>query len=217
MALPFAQWVDLMRFERLDNFQHEVWTIGWKFTDNSAEAWTARFCAFKDKNPVAVRAAAAVLPVAVSRSIQFNTKGVVVGAISSRKTALEPADPVAVLGSAVAKQLGWPWMPALISKKVHKPLHGIYNSSERDAEVANAYTAMKLPPSVGYVLIVDDFVTRGSTLDDAARAVAVAAGHPITFGGLALAKTERVNWAGNVGISNSHVPERLAVQWDAVQ
>jgi hypothetical protein len=216
VALSFSQWNDVMRFERLDNFPHELFTLAWKFSDKPDEPWSARFCRVKARQPVAVRAGAKVLSGAIARSIKFATPGIVVGAISSSKEVLETGDPVFALGSAVAKALGWPWRPDLLRKKPHPSLRRTSGGSGRDAIVANVYEASRVPRGTEYVLLVDDFATRGSTINDIARALTSAASVPLRFSGVTLAKTENINYAGNAGISNDHVPAALGTAWDAV-
>ncbi|WP_309065096.1 ComF family protein [Microbacterium sp.] len=68
---------------------------------------------------------------------------------------------------------------------------------ERASNVAGSMRATGGATGVGEVLIVDDVVTTGATLDEAARALRAAGMRPV--GALALAATPRRRHSGNTG------------------
>jgi hypothetical protein len=205
-----------MYFPYVDAFREDgILTIGWRFTDDGTDPWTARFNQAKYGNVRAVRAAPVTLEAAV-RTITLPGKVIVVGAISSATTHLEPGDLVWQLGSVVARALKGLWRPDLLQKEVHASLHKLKGgASVREATVNGKYTASAVPPGTTGVAIVDDFVTRGNTFTEITRALRASAQVRDVWG-IALGKTENVNWEGNAGISNQHVPERLATLWDNV-
>jgi len=218
LAPPHEKNGDLIYFRNVDSFtERGILAIGWRFTDKRDDPWTTRFNAVKEGDPRAIRAAQATLVHAVT-GYTFGSKrlGLVVGAISSSKTHLEPKDPVWQLGASVAEALHVPWRPDVLKKKVHRSLHYLKSAAERATEVNGVYSASEIAGTCS-VLIVDDFVTRGDTFADIARALKTTAAGPITVYGLALAKTENFAYPPNFGISNDHVPLRLEQIWDTVQ
>ncbi len=200
--------------DRLDRADFRFYTLGFKLTDMPGDEWSARFKQFKDRSPVAVRAGAATICEALD-SINFpaERRYVLLGAISSGDKELVAGCPVHALCDAISRSKKWEWPQHVLSKRVHKSIHSIKTGAwDRDAEVANAYTADQIGGKVGVVVIVDDFVTRGSTAAEIKRAV-LAANPGWDFRCLALGKTEKSEyWKGE--ISNSHIPNRLATVWD---
>ncbi|MGB9471789.1 MAG: hypothetical protein WBQ59_20760 [Candidatus Acidiferrum sp.] len=96
-----------------------------------------------------------------------------------------------------------------MTKQAHKPIHNIYNASDREAELDQAaYAAGKLP--VDTVFVFDDFITRGSTQTRIARAFKAANPQARVYG-VALAKTDRRAW--NPNLSNDHVSKKWEERW----
>jgi hypothetical protein len=208
---------DLMFFSSLDNCNFGVFTVAYRFKDDSREGWTDRLNTFKfgyaAAGDQAVRGAYAVLSTALAK-MTFPGPVALVSAISSKDTTLDPNSRLARLGAALAGALRWTWAPQALSKRAHRSLHGLKAGADRDAEVANAYQALNFN-QFGTVLVLDDFATRGSTLADIGRAIRVHA-PKVTIYGVALGKTEKAAyWASmNRPIDNSHVPQHLAALWD---
>ena len=218
MAPPHEKIGDLIYFRNVDSFtEGGVLAIGWRFTDKSDDPWTTRFNAVKAGDLRSIRAAQATLVHAV-KGFTFGRAGLglVVGAISSSKDHLESKDPVWQLGASIAGALHVSWRPDVLKKKPHKSLHYLNSAAERAAEVKGVYSASEFAGNCS-VLIVDDFVTRGDTFADIARALKSAVAGPVTVYGLALAKTENLAFPPNFGISNNHVPLDLEQIWDKVQ
>ena len=209
---------DLMLMQNL-NIQvvKGLLAIGFRLTDRSSELWTRRFNAVKNGNGAAVSAGARTLALAFDSvpAAILKPPVVVVGAIGSSATSLDAEVPVAVLGKAVADRHGWAWSPEVLSKTVHRSLHGLSaagaSAGARDAEVRGRYLAHGIQRGPGTFLVVDDFCTRGATFGDITRAL-LAANPRWAVWGTALGKTENASyWDGD--ISNNHIPERLETAW----
>lgn len=215
MPPSFEMLADLMRLNSLDVADAPpLLTLGFRFTDDSTEAWTRRFNAFKNGESSAVAAGARCLATAF-HTIRFREgRVVVVGAVSSSDWTLAPLAPVRRLGETLSIAKGWEWRPELIYKRPHDSLHSLRSAAERDAAVRDAYRASTVDGERGLFLIVDDFCTRGSTTAAISRALLSANPGWRTYSAT-LAKTERITfWQGRGGISNHHVPQRLATAWD---
>jgi predicted amidophosphoribosyltransferase len=222
VAVPFDQHGDLMWFSYLDSWgrvtgERHALAIGWRLTDRDDDPWTSRFNAAKYRHhPRAALAAAATLATAIAK-VKFVDASdiVIVGAISSGSEGLGKTDLVWQLGEAVAAAVGGRWVPDGLTKKKHKSLHTIRNASDRALEVSGKYTGTRTDYGKT-VIVVDDFFTRGDTLEDVSRAIRTAAKEVPSIYAAALGKTERAAYGPNAGISNDHVPVRLAELWDGV-
>jgi hypothetical protein len=216
MPPAFTMVGDLMQMANLDVAGAPAFNaLGFRLTDDDAEAWTRRFNAFKSGHAASVAAGARTLAMAWKRTIFVNNpRLVLVGAISSRDSTLATDAPVRRLGEAIAAAKNWEWRPDLLKKAPHRSLHGIRTGGrDRDAEVQNKYAAGAVGGSPGVFLIVDDFCTRGATFGEIKRAL-LASNPGWSAWGTALAKTERSSfWSGD--ISNAHIPEHLSRTWDA--
>lgn len=200
-------------FDRLDRSDalSGALCLGYRFTDEGAELWTRFVNRFKQKEPVVVQRASQILAQSVGQLSFKRSPVVVVPVLSSGATAADANHPVTQLAAAIASLPGFVPAMTLLSKRVHRPLHGIYDAGARDAEVGGAYSARRFSDigikAVGSVVLVDDMFTRGATLNDAARAIRAANG-PTSVFGIALAKTERrAYWNG--AIDNGHLDPAL--------
>lgn len=185
--------------------------LGYRFTDDGAELWTRFVNRFKEKDPAVVQRASQALAQSVAQLSFKRTPVMVVPVLPSGATAAPANHPVTQLAAAIGRLPGFVPALNLLSKRAHKPLHGIYDAGARDAEVSGAYSARRLSEigvtACGTVLLVDDMFTRGATLNDAARAIRAANG-AIPVYGVALAKTERkAYWNG--AIDNTHLDPML--------
>lgn len=124
-------------------------------------------------------------------------------AISSRDEVAGEGSFLTLLAAATAKASGASFDREAVRKQVHQPLHGIYDAAGRTAELEKAaYTAKRIP-GVRHVVVVDDFITRGSTMSRMAQAMK-ASNPRVTVHGIALGKTERRGyWGGS--LTNDHV------------
>jgi hypothetical protein len=201
----------LMYTDQLDGSEYPLFAVGFRFKDASDDPWTERFNLFKDRDAKAVRAGVAVLQRGLD-SITFHGRRVLVGAISSSDTELAATCPVRALCVGIAKSKGWEWPQKILTKRAHKSLHRLKTVAEREAAIDGAYTAEVIGGPAGTVMIVDDFVTRGSTAADVARAILIH--NPgWKFKLISLAKTETVKYWGD-NISNVHIPLSLDQTWN---
>jgi hypothetical protein len=206
---------EFLRFSNLDaEGSPTVLVLGYRITDDDKEPWSARFNAFKNKLAPSVRAGARTLARAI-KTIKVGDGGriVVVGAISSGDTNLAMDAPVRLLGAELAAVKEWEWRPDLLTKRPHRSLHrsGARAQGRREI-VSGVYTAVAVGGKAGTFLVVDDFVTRGDTTADIARALREAnPGWGVLA--VALAKNEGTNYIP-AGFENTRIPASLQQVWD---
>jgi hypothetical protein len=203
-----------MHFPTLDGLSDiaGVNTLAWRFTDRADELWTQRINRFKDGHSEAIAGAGRALDVSVPQlggSLGWNPNETAASvALSSADTGLVPSKPLPKIVTNICGKHGLKWMPSLLSKYPHRPLHNCLTQGEREAELAKAsYTATGSLAGIKRVLIFDDIATRGDTLTAIARAIKKISPR-VEVVGIALGKSERVSYAADRGhtISNDHVP-----------
>lgn len=188
-----AEIAQYLRFtkEALDNAEHLDYVIcaGWRVTGYPFEQWTELCNSAKQGNTGYVNRASRVLAY-IACLCQFKESQIcAVPLIASRnKAATEDAMPTQ-LARAVANSIGCQLNTTSLTKRVHRSLHNISGAINRDCEVSDTYTC-NAEIDAELVILIDDFVTRGSTMNDAARAIR-ATNPRIKIIGLALGKTER--------------------------
>lgn len=214
MIAKWEPYKDLMIFNNLDSLQDIiVLSIAWRFTDNAMDAWTQRLNRFKDRDARAVGGAIRTLSYSLNRIFSGKQFGLM-SAIPSQESVLPENAPLFTLGHSIARECEWKWLPSVLTKRPHASLHHTPGATARDNIVRNAYTARTVT-GVKTVCILDDFVTRGSTIAEIRRALLLSNPNLKLFA-LVLGKTERQGYAAscNVQINNNHVPVRLAQLWD---
>lgn len=200
-------------FDDLDRSQHldQALCVGYRFTDEPAERWTAFVNRVKANGETSVGRAAQVIRIAIEQ-IDFGSDPIlVVPVLGSRDTAARSNSAVSRLAASIGEVDGYIYCSGLLRKAPHRSLHMLRGASSRDAEVEGKYKALRFHNAgvgkVGCVVLVDDLVTRGTTMNDAARAIREANG-PIPVFGVALGKTERRSyWGGR--INNDHLPNTI--------
>jgi hypothetical protein len=210
---PLGDW---MHFRHLDGGGADLdgaFTIGYRITDDGSETWTGRFNRFKAKNADAfsggLEMVRAGMPGLVTSLGIRPANAVFVPALSSGETKAAPHGQMSVLAGTCAGAAGARFEPNALSKQAHKPIHNIFNASDREAELDKAaYTAANLP--VNNVFVFDDFITRGSTQARIAQAIKAANPQARVYG-VALAKTDRRAWLPN--LSNDHVSKTWDDRW----
>ena len=204
---------DFLSFRRLDRADNlvEVLCPGYRFTDESSERWTAFVNRVKAKNPRAKNLAAALLKDAVSGIQLLNLPVAVVPILGSQDTSANPTSAVCAIASAIGELPSYHYCAGLLSKTAHRPLHNLRGAPSRDSEVEGKYKSDTFAgaglPSVRCVLLVDDLVTRGTTMNDAARAIRAANSNVPVFG-VALGKTERRGYWNGL-IDNNHISQKV--------
>jgi hypothetical protein len=209
----------MLWFARLAQ-QHEaligVYTLAWRLTDEKSEPWTHRINEFKARSADAVAGACDILPMAL-KSMNYDTAPTIVtAAIPSAESSLPADSPLSELGAVVAHTLGSLWMPELLSKKPHQSLHLQQSATSRQAEVEGKYSARALK-GAPFVMILDDMVTRGSTMSDAARAIVSTTPATAKVCGLALGRTTTRRYSQEHGydVNNDHLPQSWIQRWDS--
>ena len=97
--VPGRMFVSLDRAWSVDR----AFVIGYRFTDDSSDRWTARFNAFKADEERAIRAGIAIMQVAVQAAIPLPQEQVIViGVPGSAERRLAAGKPVARLAAALA-------------------------------------------------------------------------------------------------------------------
>jgi len=118
---------------------------------------------------------AKLLSQAYGRSAFYEKADVVVPVASSKsRVKARGYDPVAELAKAFAETEGFKFVGDVITRKRDtRPLAGL-SARERRGEIMGAFSPVEGKSIDGAMILVDDIMTTGSTLDDAARALKVA-------------------------------------------
>lgn len=209
---PFVDW---MAFHHLDGGGglETAFTIAYKITDDGGELWSNRFNRFKAKNMEAFAGGLKMMRTGIPSLLAAlhidPAKAIFVPALASGETSASEKGQLPVLARLCAEAAGAGFELNALSKQVHKPVHGIFNAADRDAELDKAaYTATKL--NARDIFVFDDFITRGSTQSRIAQAIKATTPNARVYG-IALAKTERRSYWGN--LSNEHVPKKWDDLW----
>lgn len=208
---PVAGWMGFPYLTCSQGLTHS-YTLTYKLTDKTSEAWTSRLIRFKNKDRAAYYGGARLLYAAVPDLIAAigvdAAKTVFVPALSSGETTADPARSIPYITAQCANSMGIQSDIGALTKNAHKKIHNFYKADQRDEELEKAeYRAKKLDAE--HIFVFDDFVTRGATLSKIA--VAILEDNPKSkVYGVALAKAERVEWCPNP--ENDHVPEK----WDTI-
>ena len=100
-------------------------------------------------------------------------------------------DQVQLLAQAVGKELGMEVTPTLKKIRHNKPQSGIAGQAQRRANVLGVYQAMEADRFRGKrVLLLDDIVTTGSTLSEAARILLTAGAAQVNGAAVAAAANQ---------------------------
>ena len=219
-----AQWYEFhgwMAFRWLDEDAGlaRAFTIGYRFTDDGAEAWTRRFNRFKNNSRPALCGGLQLFRAAVPRLVRQlgldASRTVFLPALSSAETMASENGVLSVVTSECARAAGAGFVRDAVRKKAHQPLHQFYNADRRHAILEEAaYRSVRI--EAGSVLVFDDLITRGATLSHIAQAI-LRANPRVTVYGVGLAKTERRGFWEQRGeeISNDHVPEVWTRAWES--
>ena len=220
LFVPKAQWMCFPSLDRTTSDVKAVYTLAWRFTDVPSDAWTTRVNNFKANIQAAIIGAAftlrEALPALIREMKWDENEAAITAALSSGDTKINLMKPMPMVASKLAGRFGLKWLPNLLTKQAHKPLHNMSNGADRTAEIEKAsYQATVLPGGTKRVLVFDDLATRGQTLS--AIAAAIKKNSPkVEVVGVALGKTERRGYAASSGqdLSNDHVPVAWATIWD---
>lgn len=213
MPRPCGQ---LLWFDRLPKSAPAlgILAIAWRLEDISADVWTRRLTAFKYGGRAEVWAAASALEAGL-KSINWSPYRIaMVSALSHGDTHLRSGSQLELLGTTVCERLGFDWLPTALTKKPHRALHMLHGAGARDQELKDVYSA-RIPAGYDCVLVLDDLVTRGTTISSIATAIhADSPGLPVA--GCVLGKHERSGFAATYGlvVNNDQVPKELGELWE---
>ncbi|MYD15232.1 MAG: phosphoribosyltransferase [Gemmatimonadetes bacterium] len=222
--LGWSEFHGWMAFDELsqDDGVTRAFTIGYRLTDDREDPWTARFNAFKEKERVALRGAAAMMrdavPCLVGGLVEDfgldRTKTVFVPALSSGETVASPRGVLWRLTQFCAGRAAVRFAGDRITKKAHEKLHMHTDAASRTAILAAAdFTSEAI--RADNVLILDDFITSGNTMSHLAGAI-LKRNPGLRIFAVALGKTERIRYwreRHGVDISNEHVPPKWERSW----
>ena len=211
---PFAGWMDFSRLDGGSPALDRCYAVAYRIT-GEPDTWSHRLNAFKAKDADALRRAHKLVhhavPPLLSKLGINRSDALFIPALSSGETAASRDGVLTRLAEACAASVNSIWEARALTKTAHAPLHKIYGTSGRQAELAKAnYQANAARIGRKHVFVVDDLVTRGETLSRIAEAIQkVRPG--TTVRGLVLGKTERKSWM-QTG-SNDHVPKSFDEAW----
>ncbi|HPF71402.1 MAG TPA: ComF family protein [Candidatus Krumholzibacteria bacterium] len=83
-----------------------------------------------------------------------------------------------VLARLAAAERGWPVAPCLVRRRATGQQARLHDDDARRRNLGGAVAVRGGPPAGGPLVLVDDIVTSGATLDEAARALAAAGARP---------------------------------------
>jgi len=214
---PIYSW---MAFKRLDVNAglSGSFVIGYRFTDDGADNWTARFNRFKAKNQAAIRGGINLMRTAVPHLLKHlgldASRTVFMPALSSSETVASDKGVMSVMTRLCAEAANTGFVLDAITKRAHVPLHNSYNADRRREILDGAvYKSEKIRGQT--ILIFDDFITRGDTLSHIAQAIHEA-NRGVSVYGIGLGKTERRSYHRErfgIEISNDHIPEKWEILW----
>ena len=121
-----------------------------------------------------------------------------------------------VIARYCANKCGAGFAPNLLRKRSHEKLHGQIRTAEEREAILSSAGYMSGSVTTSSVVVVDDLITRGSTLCAIARAIKQR--NPgVAVYGLALAKNDRQSFLMDFGheyYTNGHIPSEWNVKWE---
>ncbi len=209
-----------LAFDELDSGSDidRAFAIGYRFQDALGERWTQRFSRFKAGSQKSVRAGAHLLGLATPRilaELDLGGKGVTfVPALSSGETVALEKRVLPAIAQWCAKKCEAEFTLDLLRKKPHAKLHSQKRTAEEREAILSSAEYMSDSVATSSVFVVDDFITRGSTL--CAIASAIKQNNPgVTVYGLALAKNDRQSFLVDYG-HEYHTNEHIPSEWDEI-
>ena len=195
-----------------------AFAIGYRFRDAGRELWTRRFMRFKGGMQISLRAGAHVLGVAtpgILSELELDPPSVTfVPALRSSETAASDKGPLPLIAGWCAKQCGSDFVPNLLTKKAHPSLHGRMRSAQDREAILESAGYSSDTVSTPNVFVLDDLITRGSTLCEIARAIKDQ--NPgVNVYGLALGKNDQKEYLESRGqySTNDHIPSEWNDLW----
>ena len=188
---------NLLKFTELDGCDEPVlvYTIGYKVRGET-DFWSNCVMSYKKNQPNIVEGLNRILFIATKQIITLNNindfKIGVVSAIPHDCKKLQKSHRSYIACKHIADEIGLNFLNNHLSKKLHRALHLLPSACERDDEISNTYE-FDTEIDLKYIIILDDIVTRGTTMREVRRAIKVKC--PKTnFLGLALAKSVNIEY-----------------------
>lgn len=220
MVGQFTTTAGWMRLPWLDRLNSPVYVLAWRFRDDGGkDPWTRRINAFKGGDVNACAGAARVLLSALPKLMQQEgwdpLETGVTATLSSSDTACVLTKTLPTLGGIVAGRLRLRWLPDILSKQVHPPMHSVFAVDKRDAIAVQANYRCSKISGLKHLIILDDIVTLGNTFKNIVNAVHEA-NPTIKVHCIGLGKSEKLEFARSraVELTNEHVPAAWATLWD---
>ena len=164
---PVNGWMELINLDAGEGLT-SCFTIGFRFTDDGTDKWTARFNRFKFRQSVnstafygAIQLMEASVPILVEELGLSNSETVFVPALSSGETIASENGVVSCMTRHCARAVNLGFKLDAITKKVHTPLHQFKKADKRREILDNADYKSKCIRAEN-ILIIDDFITRGT-------------------------------------------------------
>ena len=182
MTQAKPEWISLRPGEyglRSLNSLTTIYALAWRQRSPHLEdEWSTLFLQFKSGNLQAFRIVEFLLrhclpeivPLTSSCRIQLVT------ALRADRNTADSQSPLHRVATALSRAIDrCVYRPELLRKRIHKRLHQIPDLPTRINEIGGVYECLPqaLESTVTNFLILDDFVTSGSTLDDIARAIRI--------------------------------------------
>ena len=210
-----------LAFDSLDS-GHDIdqaFAIGYRFQDIPGELWTERFSRFKVGHRNALQAGAHILGLAapsILSELDLDSKSVTfVPALSSNETIASEKRVLPKIAQWCAQQCGSEFRLELLSKKAHPRLHGLSRTAMEREEILDAADYTSGTVKTANVFVLDDLITRGSTLCAIAGAIKEKNPHVDVYG-IALAKNDRRTFLMEYGheyYTNDHIPSEWNEVW----
>lgn len=189
-----------------------VYSLFWRFGDDSHEKWTDRFNSFKFRCRSSHFFGFKNILVSVFEDLlaQIPTPPSRVGIVSALghgDCKATSKSKLVLLSRALVDHHGIVDLTEKISKRPHKALHKQSCIEDREDEIRGKYDSKSIPGFIDVILILDDLATRGATLEEISRSIS-SAGFDGMVIGVTLAKNEKRSFAltKEVVLNNNHVP-----------
>ena len=191
-----------------------AYTVGYRLLDKHDDSWTERFSQFKENQPTAVGAGIELMARMAKKMLAAeNVPSKEVTFVPALKSSESSAAPTGTLSRAavqMAEAARSPYELELLSKRPHDSLHSQYRSREERKQIVSEACFACDPIATPYVVVVDDLITGGITLQ--AWADAIRSSNPSsTIIAMALAKNERQLYMQVA--SNNHLGRKPDTIW----
>ena len=191
-----------------------AYAVGYRLLDQPDDVWTERFVQFKEGPPSAAEAGIRLVGRMARRIL--SARGIkprdvtFIPALTSLETFADANGKLSRAAKHSAEILGAHYRHDLLSKRPHISLHG-ENLSRQERQHTVAGADFQCRGSVGsHLILVDDFITTGSTLQQWTSAIRVSNPECVVLA-MSLAKNERRSFEPKA--SNGHLDSEMDATW----